>query len=193
MQKRNATVAVIGAGDYIGAEIVKKFASEGFTVFAGRRNGEKLAPLVKDVEDAGGAIVAHSLDARKEEEIAAFLKAADDHGIDPPAEFDVRPARRVKERGALPGRRAIDRAGEDGQHFGTGVLHRVIPAVRPLRDSAPFRRRTCQRRVIFWEVGGRVTPAAVRRTARRGRMPSTGWRCAGRSPSQRRPRRGSGR
>ena len=28
MQKRNATVAVIGAGDYIGAEIVKKFASE---------------------------------------------------------------------------------------------------------------------------------------------------------------------
>ncbi|MFN5412752.1 MAG: short-chain dehydrogenase, partial [Bradyrhizobium sp.] len=29
MQQRNATVAVIGAGDYIGAEIVKKFASEG--------------------------------------------------------------------------------------------------------------------------------------------------------------------
>ena len=26
MQKRNATVAVIGAGDYIGAEIAKKFA-----------------------------------------------------------------------------------------------------------------------------------------------------------------------
>ncbi|MDU0955517.1 MAG: short-chain dehydrogenase, partial [Bradyrhizobium sp.] len=41
MQQRNATVAVIGAGDYIGAEIVKKFASEGFTVFAGRRNGDK--------------------------------------------------------------------------------------------------------------------------------------------------------
>ena len=30
MQKRNATVAVIGAGDYIGAEIAKKFAAEGF-------------------------------------------------------------------------------------------------------------------------------------------------------------------
>ena len=29
MQKRNATVAVIGAGDYIGAEIAKKFAAEG--------------------------------------------------------------------------------------------------------------------------------------------------------------------
>ena len=52
MQKRNATVAVIGAGDYIGGEIAKKFASEGFTVFAGRRNGDKLAPLVKDIEAA---------------------------------------------------------------------------------------------------------------------------------------------
>src|SRR3954469_23848700 len=79
LQKRNATVAVIGAGDYIGAEIVKKFASEGFTVFAGRRNGDKLAPLVKEVEDAGGSIVARSLDARQEDEITAFLKDADAH------------------------------------------------------------------------------------------------------------------
>ena len=47
MQKRNATVAVIGAGDYIGGEIVKKFAAEGFTVFAGRRDGDKLEPLVR--------------------------------------------------------------------------------------------------------------------------------------------------
>jgi len=27
MEKRNATVAVIGAGDYIGAEIAKKFSA----------------------------------------------------------------------------------------------------------------------------------------------------------------------
>jgi NAD(P)-dependent dehydrogenase (short-subunit alcohol dehydrogenase family) len=44
LTQRNATVAVIGAGDYIGAAIAKKFAAEGFTVFAGRRNGEKLEP-----------------------------------------------------------------------------------------------------------------------------------------------------
>ncbi len=79
MPKRNATVAVIGAGDYIGAEIAKKFAAEGFTVFAGRRNGDKLAPLVNEIEAAGGAIVARSLDARKEDEVAAFLNAADAH------------------------------------------------------------------------------------------------------------------
>jgi NAD(P)-dependent dehydrogenase (short-subunit alcohol dehydrogenase family) len=77
--KRNATVAVIGAGDFIGAEIAKKFAAEGFTVFAGRRNGDKLAPLVAEIEATGGSIYARSLDARKEDEITAFLNDADAH------------------------------------------------------------------------------------------------------------------
>jgi NAD(P)-dependent dehydrogenase (short-subunit alcohol dehydrogenase family) len=72
-------VAVIGAGDYIGAAIAKKFAAEGFVVFAGRRNGDKLAPLMASIEAAGGRAVGHSLDARKEDEIAAFLRAADAH------------------------------------------------------------------------------------------------------------------
>src|SRR4051812_41589366 len=79
LQKRNATVAVIGAGDYIGGEIAKKFASEGFTVFAGRRNGDKLAPLVKDIEASGGEIHARSIDARKEEDVISFLTDADKH------------------------------------------------------------------------------------------------------------------
>lgn len=77
MEYRNATAAVIGAGDYIGAAITRKFAAEGFTVFAGRRRGEKLAPLVAEIETAGGQIVGRSLDARKEEETAAFLRDAD--------------------------------------------------------------------------------------------------------------------
>ncbi len=77
MNSRNASVAVIGAGDYIGAAVAKRFAAEGFTIFAGRRNGDKLAPLVADIEGAGGRIFARSLDARKEDEIAAFLQDAD--------------------------------------------------------------------------------------------------------------------
>jgi len=77
--KRNATVAVIGAGDFIGAAIAKKFAAEGFAVFAGRRNAEKLQPLAADVEAAGGEIVARGLDARKEDDVATFLRAADAH------------------------------------------------------------------------------------------------------------------
>jgi NAD(P)-dependent dehydrogenase (short-subunit alcohol dehydrogenase family) len=77
MQSRNATAAVIGAGDYIGGAIAKKFASEGFTVFAGRRNGDKLAPLIADVEVRGGKLIGRSLDARKEDDIKAFLGEAE--------------------------------------------------------------------------------------------------------------------
>jgi len=79
LTKRNATAAVIGAGDFIGAAIAKKFAAEGFTIFAGRRNADKLAPLVADIEAAGGDVVARGLDARKEDDIAGFLRAADGH------------------------------------------------------------------------------------------------------------------
>jgi NAD(P)-dependent dehydrogenase (short-subunit alcohol dehydrogenase family) len=78
LEPRNATAAVIGAGDYIGAAIAKKFAAEGFTIFAGRRSGDKLAPLVADIEAGGGRIVARSLDARKEADVTAFLREADE-------------------------------------------------------------------------------------------------------------------
>ena len=43
--RRNAAVAVIGAGTTSGPRL--RFAREGYIVFAGRRNGDKLAPLVK--------------------------------------------------------------------------------------------------------------------------------------------------
>lgn len=66
-----ASVAVIGAGDHIGAAIVRRFAAEGFAVHAGRRNGDKLAPLL------GGAVTGRSLDARASEDVAAFLAEAE--------------------------------------------------------------------------------------------------------------------
>jgi NAD(P)-dependent dehydrogenase (short-subunit alcohol dehydrogenase family) len=79
MASRNATAAIVGVGDYIGAAIAKKFAAEGFTIFAGRRHGDKLAPLVNDIEAAGGKIFGRSLDARKEDEIVSFIQDADQH------------------------------------------------------------------------------------------------------------------
>lgn len=79
MEKRNATVAVIGAGDFIGGEIAKKFAAEGFTVFVGRRQGAKLEPLIKEIEAAEGSVFGRSLDARKEEEMIKFLSDADQY------------------------------------------------------------------------------------------------------------------
>ena len=76
MEPRNASVAVIGAGDYIGAAIARKFAAEGFTVFAGRRHGDKLAPLADAISADGGRAFMRSLDARKESQIVAFLEDA---------------------------------------------------------------------------------------------------------------------
>ncbi len=77
MEPINAAAAVVGAGDFVGGAIAKRFAAEGFTVFAGRRNGEKLAPLVAEIEGAGGRIHARSLDARQEADITSFLQEAD--------------------------------------------------------------------------------------------------------------------
>ena len=74
---RPGSVAVIGAGDYIGAAICRKFAGEGYLVHAGRRSGDKLAPLKAQIEDAGGRCEAHSLDARDEAQVTQFLARAD--------------------------------------------------------------------------------------------------------------------
>jgi NAD(P)-dependent dehydrogenase (short-subunit alcohol dehydrogenase family) len=87
--KRNATAVVVGAGDYIGAAIAKKFAAEGYTVFAGRRTADKLASLKAEIEAAGGRCVTRGLDARKEEEVAAFMAEADAHAPLEVAIFNV--------------------------------------------------------------------------------------------------------
>src|SRR6201996_1870385 len=79
MPSRNATAAIIGAGDYIGSSIAKKFAAEGYTVFAGRRTADKLKPLEDAIAAAGGTCIGRALDARKEEDITAFLNEADSH------------------------------------------------------------------------------------------------------------------
>lgn len=77
MTARNASAAIIGAGDFIGAAISRKFAAEGFSVHAGRRNGDKLAPLLADIAKAGGSATGRSLDARREDDLTAFLQEAD--------------------------------------------------------------------------------------------------------------------
>lgn len=74
---RNAAVAVVGAGDHIGAAIAERFALEGYRVFGGRRHGDQLAPLRAKIEGVGGRFEARGLDARIEDQIAAFIREAD--------------------------------------------------------------------------------------------------------------------
>ncbi len=58
---------IIGAGDYIGAAIARRFARGGFHVVMGRRRGEEFAPLVAEIAAAGGSAQGFTWDARKEE------------------------------------------------------------------------------------------------------------------------------
>ena len=77
MVDRTGSVAIVGAGDFIGAAIARRFAAEGFRVHGGRRQRDKLDPLRDEIAASGGRFTGHSLDARSEEGIATFLDAAD--------------------------------------------------------------------------------------------------------------------
>lgn len=66
----NPVTVVIGAGDYIGAAIAKRFAAGGYAVVcARRRNEDKLQGLVDDITATGGEAHGFLLDARKEDQM----------------------------------------------------------------------------------------------------------------------------
>jgi len=72
---------VVGAGDYIGSAVGKKFAREGYLVCLARRNGEKLNPLVEEINAEGGEAYAYSMDARDEDAVVALFKKIEiEHG-----------------------------------------------------------------------------------------------------------------
>lgn len=69
---------IIGAGDYIGAAIAKRFAKGGYHIAMGRRRGEMFAPLITEIEVEGGSATGYTWDARKEataEEMFAKVEA----------------------------------------------------------------------------------------------------------------------
>ena len=65
----NPVCLVVGAGDYIGAAIARRFAEGGYIVCLGRRNGDKSEGLVKEITGTGGTAYAYNLDAREETQI----------------------------------------------------------------------------------------------------------------------------
>lgn len=72
---------IIGAGDYIGAAIAKRFAKGGFHVVMGRRRGEMFAPLIEEIQASGGSAQGFSWDARKEETaVEMFAKVENEIG-----------------------------------------------------------------------------------------------------------------
>ena len=67
-------VLVVGAGDAIGSAIATRFAQEGYTVCMARRNGDRLAPLVDELNQQGLTAYAFTCDARKEDELIGLFE-----------------------------------------------------------------------------------------------------------------------
>ena len=71
--KKKKIAVIIGAGDFIGAAIAEKFASNDFLVFLGRRSQVKLNFLVKKLAKKGLAVKGYKMDARVEENISKMF------------------------------------------------------------------------------------------------------------------------
>ena len=67
-------VLVVGVGDAIGSAIATRFAQEGYTVCMARRNGDRLAPLVDELNQQGLTAYAFTCDARKEDELIGLFE-----------------------------------------------------------------------------------------------------------------------
>jgi NAD(P)-dependent dehydrogenase (short-subunit alcohol dehydrogenase family) len=67
-------VLVVGAGEATGGAIARRFAREGYTACVTRRTADKLAPLVGQIERAGGRARAFGSDARREEQVVELVQ-----------------------------------------------------------------------------------------------------------------------
>jgi NAD(P)-dependent dehydrogenase (short-subunit alcohol dehydrogenase family) len=65
---------VVGAGDATGGAIARRFAREGYVTCVTRRTADKLAPLVAQIEAAGGRARAFGSDARREEQVVELVQ-----------------------------------------------------------------------------------------------------------------------
>jgi NAD(P)-dependent dehydrogenase (short-subunit alcohol dehydrogenase family) len=73
MAASSPVALVVGAGDYIGAAIGRRFAQGGFEVALARRHGDGLAPVVDAIRDSGGRAHGLSLDARDEDQVTGLF------------------------------------------------------------------------------------------------------------------------
>jgi NAD(P)-dependent dehydrogenase (short-subunit alcohol dehydrogenase family) len=70
-------VLVIGAGDATGGAVARRFAREGYVACLTRRNGDKLEPLVAEINNSGGEAHGFGVDARDEDQMVEFLASVE--------------------------------------------------------------------------------------------------------------------
>ena len=64
---------VVGAGDYLGSSIAKRFAAGGLAIVATRRRGD-LTKLVESIHDCGGEAFGFHSDARNEKDVLDLIE-----------------------------------------------------------------------------------------------------------------------
>ncbi len=75
-----AVVVGVGASRGLGAALARRFAREGLHMFVSARSAERLAPVVAEIEAAGGRATAVAGDATREADVVRLLDAAEAAG-----------------------------------------------------------------------------------------------------------------
>ena len=70
---KNPVALIIGAGDYLGGALARRFAREEFHVVGTRRRGD-IETLVAEIEATGGKATGIHNDAQKEEEVVDLVE-----------------------------------------------------------------------------------------------------------------------
>ena len=70
---KDKVALIIGAGDYLGSSIARRFAKEGFHAVGTRRRGD-IESFVKDIEESGGKATGIHSDARNEENVVELIE-----------------------------------------------------------------------------------------------------------------------
>ena len=73
---KNKVALIIGAGDYLGGAIARRFAKEDFHSVGTRRRGD-IVSFVKEIEDSGGKATGMHSDARKEEQVVELVESVE--------------------------------------------------------------------------------------------------------------------
>jgi len=73
METATKVALIVGAGDFLGAAIAKRFAAEGYFACVTRRRGEGLGALVEAIRNEGGQAEGYYSDARDEDQVVELV------------------------------------------------------------------------------------------------------------------------
>ena len=73
---KDKVALIIGAGEYLGSAIARRFAKEEFHAVGTRRRGD-IVSFVKEIEDSGGKATGMHSDARKEEQVVELVESVE--------------------------------------------------------------------------------------------------------------------